>query len=130
MTSDTPKEAATSLAFRPLLAKAAEILAEVSFFFNFSLAIFFPLCLTLLVPAILLRANSIKTAMTTQAETIDRSWLYARGYTISQAARHIKRSIAHVHRVVNGERESKAVTEDLKKLPLRPLRLRESFPNH
>lgn len=60
-----------------------------------------------------------------QADTITKNWLYSHGYTIAGAARIIGRSAAHVNMVLNGRRESKAVTEDLKKLPLRPLRLRE-----
>jgi len=60
-----------------------------------------------------------------QADTITKNWLYSHGYTISGAARLIGRSAAHVNMVLNGKRESLAVLQALRKLPNRPIQLRE-----
>lgn len=65
--------------------------------------------------------------MKTQGNTITKNWLYSHGYTISGAARIIGRSAAHVNMVLNGKRESLAVIRELRKLPNRPLRLREKL---
>lgn len=62
-----------------------------------------------------------------QADTITKNWLYSHGYTIAGAARIIGRSAAHVNMVLNGKRESLAVIRELRKLPNRPLRLREKL---
>jgi len=62
-----------------------------------------------------------------QADTITKNWLYSHGYTIAGAARIIGRSAAHVNMVLNGKRESLAVLRELRKLPVRPLRLREKL---
>ncbi len=63
--------------------------------------------------------------MTMQDEIINAESLRHKGNTVSSAARKIKRSTAHVFRVITGERESRAVVADLKKLPTRPYIPRE-----
>lgn len=124
-----PRAAAISFALRPLRSTAREILAEISFFFKFLLAIYFPLCLTLSVPAHKVRANYTKKAMNTQVETIDKSWLNLRGYTVAAAARRIGRSCSHVNRVLNGKRESESIKNALRRLPLRRMVWREKLPH-
>lgn len=54
-----------------------------------------------------------------QEEKPSKKWLYERGYTISGAARKIKRSHGHVSMVLSGERESGEVIRLLKALPVR-----------
>lgn len=61
----------------------------------------------------------------TQDQTFSSAWLYAKGYTIAQAARRIGRSTQHVHSVLNGKRESAAVMNALQALPQRPFTPRE-----
>ena len=63
--------------------------------------------------------------MKKQAETISLEWLYNRGYTVAGAARRLRRSTAHVCRVLQGTRESKTLVEALRSLPKRKLILRE-----
>lgn len=48
-----------------------------------------------------------------------------RGYTYSSAARALKCSPTHVWLVINGKRTSARLTERLRKLPKRQLKLRE-----
>lgn len=51
--------------------------------------------------------------------------LINKGYTVGAAARAIRRSKTHVYYVITGKRISISVIEALKKLPTRPLQLRE-----
>ncbi len=51
--------------------------------------------------------------------------LINKGYTVGAAARAIRRSKTHVYYVITGKRISISVIEALKKLPARPLQLRE-----
>ena len=51
--------------------------------------------------------------------------LVNKGYTVGAAARAIRRSKTHVYYVITGKRISISVIEALKKLPARPLQLRE-----
>lgn len=60
-----------------------------------------------------------------QSEKINREWLRARGWTISQAAKALKRSRNHVATVLRGERHSAALERKLRELPLRTPRWRE-----
>ena len=53
--------------------------------------------------------------------------LIDKGYTVGAAARAIRRSKTHVYYVVTGKRISISVLEALKKLPVRPLQLREKL---
>ena len=53
---------------------------------------------------------------------INTNWLYAKGWTIRQASKAIKRSYSHVAYVLRGERQSQAIMRELKKLPKRELR--------
>ncbi len=63
--------------------------------------------------------------MNLQAQSITVTDLIGKGYTISAAARAIRRSKTHVYSVVTGQRISKSVIDELKRLPRRPLQLRE-----
>lgn len=65
--------------------------------------------------------------MNLQAQTMTASDLFNKGYTISAAARAIRRSKTHVYYVVTGKRISASVLDELKRLPIRPLRLREKL---
>lgn len=56
---------------------------------------------------------------------ISKNWLYGKGYTVSAAARKIRRSQVHVSLVLAGKRESQEVIRLLIALPERPLTLRE-----
>lgn len=67
----------------------------------------------------------ITNAMNLQAQSITVTDLISKGYTISAAARAIHRSKTHVYSVVTGQRISKSVTDELNRLPRRPLQLRE-----
>ena len=51
--------------------------------------------------------------------------LYALGYTLSAAARKVKRSKTHVYFVLKGERQSPQLLRKLRALAPRPLILRE-----
>lgn len=53
--------------------------------------------------------------------------LMAKGYTVGAAARAIRRSKTHVYYVVTGQRISISVLNELKRLPNRPLQLREKI---
>lgn len=53
--------------------------------------------------------------------------LIDKGYTVGAAARAISSSKTHVYYVVTGKRISISVLEALKKLPVRPMQLREKL---
>lgn len=89
---------------------------EISFFFKFLLAIYFPLCLTLLVPALCARTIYTPKAMNSKAE-ITYDWLRERGWTISSAARRLKLHPSHVNRVLSGKRKSAKLMKQLAALP-------------
>lgn len=59
-----------------------------------------------------------------QAATIE-ALLLSRGYTISAAARAIRRSKSQVYYVVKGVRQSAIILKKLRALPKRRLTLRE-----
>lgn len=63
--------------------------------------------------------------MNTQEKRISKAQLYAKGWTISAAARRLGRAAAHVNMVVNGQRRSAVLVSLLWGLPDRPLTLRE-----
>lgn len=63
--------------------------------------------------------------MKKQAKRISKEQLYAKGWTISAAARRLGRTAAHVNMVVNGQRSSVVLVRQLWSLPDRPLQLRE-----
>lgn len=67
--------------------------------------------------------------MDNQQQIMDKNALYARGYTISGAARALCISANHLSCVLRGERKSAILMQRLLKLPLRPLRLREKLTN-
>lgn len=56
---------------------------------------------------------------------MDKNSLYARGYTITQAAKTLHVSVNHVACVLRGERKSDSLMRRLTALPQRSLRLRE-----
>lgn len=56
---------------------------------------------------------------------ISKDWLRFKGYTISAAARKIRRSHVHVSMVLDGKRESREVIRLLIELPSRPYIARE-----
>lgn len=60
-----------------------------------------------------------------QVEKLSVSWLYSRGYTVSAAARRVSRTTTHVRAILTGQRTSKALENALRKLPPRPMVLRE-----
>lgn len=60
-----------------------------------------------------------------QAQTIDKNWLYAQGWTIRQAARKLRRSPQHIAEVLKGARKSDPLIRKLQNLPARPLQFRE-----
>lgn len=62
---------------------------------------------------------------TKQAEIPSRNWLYARGYTLRQAARAVHCTPGHLSRVISGERESSTLGAKLRALPKRALNMRE-----
>ena len=64
--------------------------------------------------------------MNLQAQTMTASDLINKGYTIS-AAKAIRRSKTHVYYVVTGKRISASVLDELKRLPIRPIRWREKL---
>ena len=61
----------------------------------------------------------------TQDQLTSPAWLYAKGYTIAQAARRIGRTTQHVHAVLHGQRKSWAVMKALLALPAKPFEPRE-----
>lgn len=65
---------------------------------------------------------------TKNMEEINTNWLYSRGWTIRQASKAINRSYSHVSYVLRGERKSKAIARELKKLPVRTLNMRKHYP--
>ncbi len=62
-----------------------------------------------------------------QPDIITPQWLYARGYTMRQAAAAIKRSHTHVNYVLTGKRNSKTIITLLRKLPARPFPMRSTL---
>ena len=59
-----------------------------------------------------------------QANTVNLSWLYGRGWTITQAAQHIGCTKAHVSQVLAGKRHSSRLIARLHQLPQRDLIMR------
>lgn len=60
-----------------------------------------------------------------QHQTQGINWLYARGWTVRQAAKKLGVSYSHVAYVLRGERKSKRLLDSLRALPQRTLNLRE-----
>lgn len=63
--------------------------------------------------------------MDNQSQKMNSNELYARGYTIRQAAKVLKVSPTHISCVLRGERQSKSLMARLVALPQRRLTLRE-----
>lgn len=62
---------------------------------------------------------------------MDINTLYAKGWTIRQAAKHLHVSYSHLAYVLRGKRESASLLARLRGLPYRPLVLREKLqPTH
>ena len=58
---------------------------------------------------------------------VDINWLYAKGWTVRQAAKAVNRSYSHVAYVLRGQRQSNALLLQLKRLPQRTLSFREKI---
>lgn len=60
-----------------------------------------------------------------QEETLTPSWLADKGYTMSAAARRVKRSVQHVRMILIGARTSPKIEAQLRSLPRRAFVYRE-----